>query len=230
MRLATWNACRGKFSDKAHYLDYLQADVAVIQEIARPLQPIPNVLWFGSDPNQGVAVVTRHTYTAKQLPGNEDVPNYVIPVEIIGPHSFLLFAVWTLKNEPFKYVQAASTAIQIYEPLFAGRDVVMLGDFNSNAIWDNDHPAELNHSAMVNNLDRLGLVSAYHQFNGEFHGNESVHTYYHQWNRSQGFHIDYCFLPKSWGPAVKAVDVGSFAAWQKSSDHRPLLVDLQFDT
>jgi exonuclease III len=208
----------------------MQADVAVIQEIARPLEPDPNVFWFGTDPKQGVAVIVRRPYFAKELLQNGDAPSYVIPIEIQGPHPFLLFAVWTLKNESFKYVRAASKAIQIYEPLFSGKDVVMLGDFNSNAIWDKDHPKDLNHSAMVKKLEQLGLKSAYHMFEGEPQGEESVYTYYHHWNEAKGFHIDYCFLPKGWSSAVKAVDIGSFAAWQKSSDHRPLLIDLDFDS
>ena len=47
MRLVTWNACKGQFANKAHFLDHLHADVAVLQEIAKPKMPIPNVLWFG---------------------------------------------------------------------------------------------------------------------------------------------------------------------------------------
>jgi len=226
MRLVTWNACRGKFSNKAHYIEHLHADVAVIQEIARPVEPEPNVLWFGTNPQQGVAVITRPPFLPRQIPQFDEVPRYVIPVEIEGPHPFLLFAVWTLGEEPHPYARAASSAIDAYESLFAGRDVVMLGDFNSNAIWDREHPANLNHSAMVRRLDALGLVSAYHHFYSQRHGEESNHTFYLHWNESKKFHIDFCFIPKTWAAKVRAVDIGSFAAWQRASDHRPMLVDL----
>lgn len=229
MRLVTWNACKGQFANKAHYLDHLHADVAVIQEIAKPVEQQRQVLWFGANPNQGVAVVTRPPFVARQQLQFDGVPRYVVPIEIDGPRPFLLFAVWTLGEAPYPYVCAASKAIDSYESLFSGRDVVMLGDFNSNAIWDKEHPVELNHSAMVSRLDRLGLVSAYHHFKGERHGEETAHTFYLHWHESKKFHIDYCFLPKSWAPNVRAVDVGSFAAWQRASDHRPLLVEVATD-
>ena len=226
MRIVTWNACKGQFNRKSGYLDHLHADVAVIQEIARPTESLANVLWFGSNPNQGVAVITRPPYTLKQVLQIDSVPHWVVPIEIEGPNSFLLFAVWTLGVKPNPYVCAASTAIESYESWFAGRDVVMLGDFNSNAIWNKYYPVDLNHSAMVKRLDGLGIVSAYHQFRSELHGKETAHTFYLHWNESKRFHIDYCFLPKAWTSRLQSVDIGSYAAWRKSSDHRPLLVEL----
>ena len=229
MRLVTWNACKGQFANKAHYLDHLHADVAVIQEIGRPSELQPNVVWFGSNPNLGVAVVTRPPFVARRVVQFVDVPRYVVPIEIDGPSPFLLFAVWTLGEAPHPYVCAASKAIDSYVSLFTDRDVVMLGDFNSNAIWDKQHPSNLNHSAMVKRLDGLGLVSAYHHFKEERHGEETTHTFHLHRHESKKFHIDYCFLPKSWAPNVRAVDVGSYAAWRRSSDHRPLLVEVATD-
>lgn len=135
MRLVTWNACNGKFEAKARYLNHLHADVAVIQDIARPKESYPpNVVWFGEDPNQGVAVVTRAPYVPKLMTQHDNLPKYVVPVEIEGPQPFLLFAVWTLGEKPYPYVQAVSKAIESYESVCDGRDVVMMGDFNSNAI------------------------------------------------------------------------------------------------
>ena len=226
MRIVTWNACKGQFDRKSAYLDHLHADVAVIQEIARPISSSPNVVWFGSNPNQGVAVVVRPPYTLKQVMQVDDAPRWVVPIEVVGPRSFLLFAVWTLGVDPYPYVSAASVAIDLYKSWFSGRDVVMVGDFNSNAIWDRAHPVNLNHSAMVRRLDDLGLASAYHEFKKERHGEETVPTFYLHWNESKRYHIDYCFMPKSWMPSLKSVDVGSFAAWRKASDHRPLLLEI----
>lgn len=226
MRIVTWNACKGKFASKAHYLDHLHADVAVIQEVARPPEQLPNVLWFGSNPNQGLAVITRPPFFLRQVLQVEGTPRYVVPVEIDGPRPFLLFAVWTLGETPQPYVCAASKAIDLHESWFAGRDVVMLGDFNSNAIWDKKHPIELNHSAMVKRLENLGLVSAYHDYKSEKHGEETEHTFYLHWHESKKFHIDYCFLPKRWAPGVRSVDIGSYSAWRRASDHRPLLIEI----
>jgi endonuclease/exonuclease/phosphatase family metal-dependent hydrolase len=226
MRIVTWNACKGPFDRKSAYVDHLHADVAVIQEIARPKTELPNVLWFGTNPNQGVAVIAKPPYTLKQVLEIDGIPRWIVPIEVEGPRSFLLFAVWTLGLEPHPYVCAASVAIDLYRSWFDGRDVVLLGDFNSNAIWDKTHPADLNHTAMVRRLDELGIVSAYHELKGERHGEETAHTFYLHWNESKRYHIDYCFLPKAWIPNLQTVDIGTYAAWRKASDHRPILIEL----
>ena len=71
-----------------------------------------------------------------------------------------------------------------------------------------------------------GLVSAYHHHRREPHGRETEPTFYLQWNALKPYHLDYCFLPKTWAPKIRSVDVGSFEAWKGHSDHRPLIVDL----
>lgn len=123
-------------------------------------------LWFGDNPNLGIAVVAKEPYKLRRLPQLPDVPKYFIPVSVEGPKSFILFAVWTLGGQPRPYVQAASMAIDMYASMFASSPVVLLGDFNSNAIWNKEHRAAFNHEAMVERLHRLGLVSAYHQQRG----------------------------------------------------------------
>ena len=64
MRLVTWNARKGQFARKVPLLDSFCADVAVVQEIARPPAESPQTLWIGDNPNQGVAVVARKPYNA----------------------------------------------------------------------------------------------------------------------------------------------------------------------
>ncbi|RWK47969.1 hypothetical protein [Mesorhizobium sp.] len=75
-------------------------------------------------------------------------------------------------------------------------------------------------------LDRLGLVSAWHGHHGERFGAENASTYFHQWKRVQGFHIDYVFVPNS--IAVSSAVLGSYDEFvtTRLSDHVPLTVDL----
>lgn len=226
MRLVTWNAARGKFATKARLLDHLDPDVCVIQEIGAPGQNAKQVLWFGDNPNIGLAVVAKTPYTLTPLPAVTSGPKYVIPVRVNGPVSFVLFAVWTVGQQDFKYVRAVTESIDLYRDTFARETVVVMGDFNSNAIWDREHPTALNHSAMVAKLEGHGLGSAYHFAHEEDHGAEKQHTFYLQKNHLKKFHIDYCFLPKSWLPRIRHVDVGAYAAWYKVSDHCPLLVEV----
>jgi exonuclease III len=226
MRLLTWNACRGRFGNKVPLLDHLGADIAVIQEIASPGDDSDRALWFGDNLNQGIAVVAREPFSLRALEQLPNAPKYIIPVAVEGPISFVLFAVWTVYKQPMRYIRAVSTAIDMYSTIFAQNSVILLGDFNSNAIWDKDHPATLNHSSMVARLERHGLVSAYHHQRGEAQGHEKEPTFYLHWNELKPYHIDYCFLPRQWASEIQRVEIGSFAAWKDHSDHRPLIVDV----
>lgn len=231
MRLVTWNARRGSFSRKAPLIDHLQADVAVVPEIAAPACESPQTLWFGENPNQGMAVIAKAPYTLRRLPELPNTPKYVVPIAVDGPRSFLLFAVWTLGEKPLPYVQAASTAIDMYASAFSSSQVVMMGDFNSNAIWNKQHPATLNHAAMVKRLLQHNLVSAYHHNRSLDYGTEpkSDHTFYLYGHEDKSFHIDYCFLPNTWAEKIEQVVIGNYPDWREHSDHRPLLVSLRDD-
>lgn len=226
MRLVTWNAGRGQFLKKAPWLDHLQADVAVIQEIAQPRATTPGVCWFGVNPNQGVAVIARPPFSVTPLVPQPDAPQYFVPFQIKGPVEFTLFAVWTLGGQPLRYVRAAVAAIDLYASLFDAGPVIAMGDFNSNAIWNRENPPHLNHAAMVEKFTRRGMASAFHAQRAVAHGKEHEHTFFLHRSQAKGYHIDYCFMPDAWLERLKHVDVGSYAAWCKASDHVPLLVDV----
>lgn len=232
MRLVTWNARRGSFARKSGLIEHLEADVAVIQEIAAPESESAQTIWFGNNPKQGMAVITKGQYTLQRLRELPGVPNFVVPVAVKGPRSFVLFAVWTMGKQPMRYVEAAATAIDMYADSFAASPVVMMGDFNSNAIWDKSHPADLNHTAMVARLERHGLVSAYHLSRGIAHGLEPKpeHTFHLYGHEDKSYHIDYCFLPKGWGADIEHVVIGNYVDWRANSDHRPLIVTVRDET
>jgi hypothetical protein len=202
MRLATWNCCRGAYVKKAALLDALGADVAVLQECAKPQAESESLLWFGDNPRQGLAVVARGDYKLRRVRRARSVPKYVVPVEVTGPRSFLLFAVWTKTDQEHCYVEAAVRAVFLYRKLIAAGPTVFMGDVNSNVIWDHQHEPDRSHTALVNRP-----------------------TYYFHWKEHKPFHLDYCFVPKAWLPALKKVWVEPFHSWKAHSDHRPLLVE-----
>jgi exonuclease III len=226
MRLVTWNCCRGPHAKKVELLGALQADIAVIQECARPHAESESLLWFGDNPRQGIAVVARGGYRLKRLRRARKVPRYVFPVEVSGPHSFTLLAVWTKDKQEYRYIRAAVRAVHLYRKLIESGPTVLAGDTNSNVIWDKHHPVEMNHSALVKKLAGYGMVSAYHTFFNEAQGKETRPTYYFLWQKAKPFHIDYCFIPQQWMPAVRQVSVEPFETWREHSDHRPLVVDI----
>jgi len=226
MRLATWNCCRGSYERKSALLDALGADIACIQECARPLAESDSLLWFGDNPRQGLAVAARGDYKLRRVRRARSVPKYVMPVEVRGPRSFLLFAVWTKTGQEHCYVEAAVRAVHLYRKLIASGPTVFMGDTNSNVIWDHQHAPDRSQTALVEQLSDLGLVSAYHSFFDEPHGQETQPTYYFLWKKAKPFHLDYCFIPKAWVPALRNVWVAPYAPWNAHSDHRPVLVDV----
>ena len=226
MRLVTWNCCRGAYSTKVPLLDPLTADVAVVQECAKPDVESETCLWFGDNPRQGIAVKTSNSYRVRALPRSVYVPKFVFPVQVLGPNNFTLIAVWSKGGQKYRYVMGVVKAVQTYRAFFESSPTILIGDLNSNAIWDTSHPPGLNHSALISLLSELGLVSSYHYFYGEAQGLETRPTCYLLWNKDRPYHIDYCFVPTSWASRIERVDIGSYDEWKQHSDHRPLLVDV----
>jgi len=225
MRVVTWNCCRGAYGKKVSLLDALGADIAVIQECARPDVESGQCLWFGENNRQGIAILAKPPYRLAPLPQHSDVPKFMFPIRVDGPEQFSLLAVWSKANRPHPYIEGIVRGAEIYRELIAGTPTIVVGDFNSNAIWDSRHPVQRNHSALVDLLGKLGLVSCYHQFYNESHGAETRPTYFFQWKRDKPFHIDYCFAPVALAKTISCVEVGDFDQWHPHSDHRPLLVD-----
>lgn len=226
MRLVTWNCCRGPFAKKAAFLAPLRPDVAVIQECARPEQVSDTCLWFGENPRQGMAVVSSNGFRLRALPQLADIPNYCFPVEVSGPESFVMLVVWSKGRQKFRYVMGVVKAVEAYRSLVEQAPTVLIGDLNSNAIWDGWHPKHLNHSALIGLLGSLGIESSYHWFFKENHGAETRPTCYLLWKEGRPYHIDYCFLPRSWLSRIRSVEVGTYEDWKAVSDHRPMVVDL----
>ena len=84
--------------------------------------------------------------------------------------------------------------------------------------------------AKVEILEKMGLVSVYHEQRGERQGEETIPTIYWRDRKRDGptYHIDYIFLPRSWLPAVNDFSIGSFDDWCATglSDHVPLILDV----
>lgn len=226
MRLVTWNCNRGKYSSKVPLLDSLAPDIAVIQECGRPETISETCLWFGDNPNQGIAVRSSNGYRLRPLPVLDDIPRYTFPIEVSGPEGLLPFVVWSKGKQKFRYVMGVVKAIEAYRGIIEKSPCIVIGDLNSNAIWDSWHPNHLNHSALIGLLSDLRIVSSYHEFFGEPFGKETRPTCFLLKKEDRPYHIDYCFIPRDWKHRIREVHVGSFGEWRPFSDHCPLLVDL----
>ena len=102
----------------------------------------------------------------------------------------------------------------------------MIGDFNANAIWDNPKK-DYDFSRLANRLEsEFKYKSAYHDYFGEAYGKESIPTHYFWWKEDRKFHIDYCYIPND--ITINKVDIGNYIDWSSLSDHRPMIVDINF--
>jgi endonuclease/exonuclease/phosphatase family metal-dependent hydrolase len=135
--------------------------------------------------------------------------------------------VWSKTDRKYPYVKAVIRAVARYRDLIAAQPTVVMGDFNSNSIWDRKRPFKETHSGLVQQLSALGLVSAYHDFHGEPHGGETRPTLYLLKQRQRPYHIDYCFVPRAWLSSVQSVKVGAYEDWIALSDHTPVSVELK---
>ena len=223
MRIVTWNCCRGPASSKLALLAHLSPDIAVVPECARPAVDDPACLWFGDNPRQGLAITASRSYRITPAESRNS-PRFTVPIQVSGPVPFLLLAVWSKTDLHYRYVKAVIRAVELYRDLIVAQPTVIVGDFNSNTIWD--FKRVQNHSALVRSLEELGLVSAYHHFYGEAHGAESRPTLHLLRQKAKPYHIDYCFIPNAWLPFLRSVEVGSYDDWHRASDHQPLTIDL----
>lgn len=238
MRLVAWN-CNMALPRKAEALLRLKPDVAAISECAKPdilamhgstdwIEADP--VWIGDNPNKGLGVFTFNGYSSSLSEPYFPTLKYIAPVHINGPINFNMLAVWAQnvsirKNQP----DPLSRALTKYRDGFLNGDVVVAGDLNNNAIWDK--PGwRINHMTKVAILEKMGLVSVYHELTGELNGAETQPTHYWRDRAKDGptYHIDFVFVPTTWIPQVSNFTVGTFEDWcgSKLSDHVPLILDL----
>jgi hypothetical protein len=226
MRLVTWNCCSGPLARKLSDLATLEADIAVVPECPRIQEQPGASVWVGAKPAKGLAVFAAVPWQVRRVRAPRGLPRYAVPMQVTGPESFLLLAIWAMPHPAVPYVRGMHRAVRACRRLMEAQPTVLLGDFNSNTIWDAEHPAERSHSALVRYLERMGLVSAYHSRYAEAQGRETRPTFFLYRHRQRPYHIDYCFLPATWLGRVRDVTVGEHGAWASKSDHMPLTVDV----
>lgn len=222
MRIVNWN-CNGKFREKFKHLDEFCADILVIEECEDPNKYIEtdyykfakNYFWIGENPNKGLGIFAKRNIKIKKLHWKAYCLRYFLPICVND--TFNLLGVWTKKpyiEEFFIYQSINFSKIN--------SNTIIVGDFNSNAIWNKEHGCR-NHSAVVKLLEKKGLYSAYHFQSKEEHGNESCKTFFLHKNPNKGFHIDYCFLPKEKLESFKIFN----NSWISLSDHLPIIIDIK---
>lgn len=222
IRLITWNCCRGRYDEKSAALLSLVPDLAVFQEASESRTALGNDLRQGDNPKNGVVVIATNGLQAEFGHIDEAALWSIVPLKVSGTTNFHLLAVWTRYEAG--YIRSLNKALDVYGDFLRSAPAIVMGDFNSNAIWDNPR-RQTDFSRVALRLEReFGLQSAYHKFFNERFGSDSRGTHHFRWNENAPFHIDYCFVPSTW--RVESVEVGEYANWGSTSDHCPLVVDV----
>lgn len=248
MKIVTWN-CNGALRNKFSALDRLDADLLVIQECEDP-QNYPGVyldwaghyLWVGDNKHKGLGVFARHGNRVSELSWhgkftlaglNPLHPNTTwstadlklfLPSKVNDDLSIL--AVWTKgsKSEVFRYIGQLWKYIQIHKNELAMPNTLIIGDLNSNAIWDKKD-RWWSHSGVVAELSELGIHSLYHHARQEEQGAEKEPTFFLQRNLNRAYHIDYAFMSADL-LARSTLDIGLQETWLTLSDHLPLMITI----
>lgn len=234
MRIITWN-CNMAFRKKAAPLLALDPDILVIPECEHPdklkfaegTKMPTDVLWYGTNRHKGLGVFSYSDYRLKLLRVHNPDLKTILPIQVTGgTFHFTLFAVWA--NNPLEpehqYVGQVWKALSHYKKLIEKKRTILIGDFNSNTIWDK--PRRIgNHTDVVNVLAKKGIKSAYHHHFKQTQGAELHPTFSLYRHKDKPYHLDYCFASADFINALTTVEIGSHDDWSLLSDHQPLMVE-----
>jgi exonuclease III len=234
MKLITWN-CNMAFRKKAEFILNYNPDILIIPECEHPdklkfaknIKSPTDIFWFGTNLNKGLGIFSYSNYKFKLHKSHN--PNFknIIPLSVTGgSFDFIIFAIWANNPEDKegKYITQVWKAINYYDNLLLNNNSILIGDFNSNTIWDKKHRFD-NHSNVVKKLEEKNIFSSYHKFYNKSQGREDHPTLFMFRHEDKPYHIDYCFASTKFMDALTNVEVGKYEDWSEYSDHNPLAVD-----
>jgi len=234
MRIISWN-CNMAFRKKAHKIIDYNPDILIVPECESNdkikfdmFSKSPNdSFWYGENKRKGLGVFSFSNYTIKLEEWHNPEFKTILPLSVKnGREEFILFAIWANNPEDkdFQYIGQIWKAINYYESYFKHDKILLVGDFNSNTIWDKPK-REGNHSTVVNVLESKNIFSAYHKYYHLEQGKENHPTLFMYRHEDKPYHIDYCFASKYFINNLGNVNVGFYDDWKDYSDHMPLIVD-----
>lgn len=231
MKIISWN-CNMAFRKKIALILSYMPDILVVQECEHPDKinfdenNKPNsILWFGKNLNKGLGIFSFSNYRLRVLDIHNEAFRMIIPVAVEGgKETFNLFAIWANNphDEDGAYIEQVWKAVHYYDSLLKTSNSILVGDFNSNVIWDRKGK-ECTHQNMVSKLESRGIFSIYHKYHNQQQGQELHPTLYLYRHRNRPYHIDYCFASECF-KKVDSVMVGEYDQWIQYSDHMPIII------
>lgn len=226
------------YRKKADFILTHKPDILIIPECEHPdklifsadtLQPT-QTLWFGKNKNKGLAIFSYSNFKFTVLDVYNEDFKMIIPIAVTGGSiNFNLFAVWAYNpnDKDGKYITQVWKAIDHYDRLIRDNPTIIIGDFNSNTIWDFKKHRLSNHSSVVKALEEKGIFSTYHLHHKQTQGKEEHPTYFMYRHLNRSYHVDYCFASGDLIDKLENVEIGTHEQWAKLSDHNPLIVSFK---
>jgi len=236
MRLIQWN-CQGAFRTKYQNVLSWRPDILVVAECENKeklkfgqILPEPkDFYWYGDSNHKGIGVFSYSDYKFELMNTFNPEYRYILPFKVTGHDTtFTLFAIWAMNNKEnrdARYIGQIWLAINYYSTLLDDK-TVLIGDFNSNKIWDYKDRVG-NHSDVVDLLNQKKIISLYHDQNKVEQGKEKEPTLYMYRNKEKPYHIDYCFASDNLLKNGYSFQVGAYENWIEYSDHTPIIVDIK---
>ena len=226
LRLVTWNCRSGSVAARLDELRVLAPDIVFLQECdpARGGRVASVVCSRNLKTRKAIALCATDPCrcSARTLPAGSG--RAAIAATVLRPIRFTAIGVWAQATH---YADDVIRTLRAHASIVRDRPAIVFGDFNSGTSLVRSGSTSRHHQRLVDEFDALGLVSAYHAFHRVGHGHESDATYFHQFNAGKPWHIDFCFVPRSWASRLDNVAVIDGDEWRARSDHLPLLVDVR---
>lgn len=226
------------FRKKANKILSFNPDVLIVQEcehidkiIFEASLPQPtSAVWYGDSVHKGLGVFSFNGFRLRKCRNHNAALKTIAPIEIISnTYNVMLFAIWAnnASDPDGQYVTQVWKAIHHYSRQIKGKQTILAGDFNSNAIWDRKSRIG-NHSDVVAKLANKGIKSCYHHHHNQAHGREAHPTFFLYKHEDKPYHLDYCFASSDLTDSILNVEIGQHKDWYPYSDHVPIIID--FDT
>lgn len=241
-RIAVWTV--GPAIERRYpKLQALEADVVVAARCGSEVRLLKakraahsGMAWVGRHAQRGLGVLSFRPAFVKLDGGRWDQRlEWIAPIIVNGPVSHHLLAVWALNEKAqvkFKTNPPTSQPIQmmrLYQKTLKNPTVIA-GDFNNNPVFHKNDP-NWDMLELIAVLETNGFVSAYHSFTGLDHGDpreQATRFRPDPIGGTEGHHVDYCFVPTEWLPALRNVQIGSPDSWfskVRAEEHVPVVID-----
>jgi len=231
LRLVAWNCHHGTLNNRIALLKPHQPDIVFLQE-CRPATERPlygHFLRLRVNGKKQIALGSvSQDYELRALAPRKGRGRASLAADVSGSLSFAVLGIWSQLGTGRRYVDDVLRSLDAYDDVLRSRPTVVMGDLNSGPHMNGSTTLSKGHARLLAAFTALDMVSTYHLFHKVDHGCELDATYRHLFKATEPWHIDFCFVPKTWARNVTSVQVLDGGNWRRESDHHPLRVDLRF--